>query len=233
MSEVKILVALDFSSADNARKLIEQLHHSGLPFGVKIGMELACAASHRLVREMADEDIYVFDDQKRHDIPNTLTETMKIQLTYGAQMANCMCGSGPAGIKAFADVCNDLWQVTSIGVTVLTSKSDEECLAEFGRTSLEQVRFYANWAQTYGLDGIVCSPKELEMVKTDFDLITVTPGIRPTWAGANDQKRVTTPAEAIKRGADWLVIGRPITDTRYGNPADNLAKIFEEITSIS
>lgn len=231
MTDKNILVALDFSDADTARNLVEQLHQSGLPFGVKIGMELACAASHRLIRELADENIYIFDDQKRIDIPNTISETMNVQLAYGAQMANCMCGSGPAGIKAFADVCDDLWLVTSIGVTVLTSKSDEECLAEFGRTSLEQVRFYANWAQTYGLDGIVCSPKELEMVKTDFDLITVTPGIRPTWAAANDQKRITTPAEAIKRGADWLVIGRPITDNKYGKPADNLARIIDETTA--
>ncbi len=233
MTDKNILVALDFSDADTARNLVEQLHQSGLPFGIKVGMELACAASHRLIRELADENIYIFDDQKRIDIPNTISETMKVQLAYGAQMANCMCGSGPAGIKAFADVCDDLWHVTSIGVTVLTSKSDEECLAEFGRTSLEQVRFYANWAQTYGLDGIVCSPKELEMVKTDFDLITVTPGIRPTWAAANDQKRITTPAEAIKRGADWLVIGRPVTDTKYGKPADNLARIIDETTAVT
>lgn len=227
-----ILVALDVSNADAARRIVEPLKASGLRFGVKIGMELACAASHKLVREMVEEDIYVFDDQKRHDIPNTIASTAKIQLTYGAQMADCMCGCGPKGIRAFADACNDLQMTTSIGVTVLTTKDDDECLAEFGRTALEQVRFYANWACKFGLDGIVCSPLELPMIKENFELLTVCPGVRPIWAATNDQKRFTTPSDAVRMGADWLVIGRPVTDLKYGPPAENLARILEEVSSV-
>jgi len=229
----RILVALDVPSADDARRIVEPLQHSGLPFGVKIGMELACAAGHRFIREMAEEDIYIFDDQKRHDIPNTIGQTAKIQLSFGAQMANCMCGCGPEGIRAFAKACDDLQMTTSIGVTVLTSKSDEECLAEFGRTAIEQVRFYARWAEQNGLDGVVCSPHELPMIKENFDLLAVCPGIRPTWAASNDQKRFTTPAEAVRMGADWQVIGRPITDSRYGTPVNNLSRILDEIAKVT
>lgn len=196
-------------------------------------MELACAAGHRFIREMAEEDIYIFDDQKRHDIPNTIGQTAKIQLSFGAQMANCMCGCGPEGIRAFAKACDDLQMTTSIGVTVLTSKSDEECLAEFGRTAIEQVRFYARWAEQNGLDGVVCSPHELPMIKENFDLLAVCPGIRPTWAASNDQKRFTTPAEAVRMGADWQVIGRPITDSRYGTPVNNLSRILDEIAKVT
>lgn len=226
----QVLVALDTADADEARYTVEELSEADLPFGLKVGMELACAAGHRLIRELIDYyDTYIFDDQKRIDISNTIKKTMPIQLAYGAQMANCMCGCGPKGIRAFADACTDLGHRTSIGVTVLTTKDDDECQEEFGRTALEQVKFYAQWGQDNGLDGVVCSPLEIEAIKTNFKLLTVTPGIRPNWARANDQKRITTPREAVRRGADWLVIGRPITDPQYGPPADNLKRVLDEI----
>mgnify|MGYP001162314228 CR=1 FL=1 len=229
--DTQVLVALDVPTADDARRIVEDLHAAGLSFGVKIGMELATATGHSLVQEIAKEGIYVFDDQKRVDIPNTLKKAAKVQAGFGANMMNCMCAAGPKGISAFADACKKD-DVTSIGVTVLTTKTDEECQAEFGRTALGQVNFYARWAQEHGLNGVVCSPLEIETVKNNYDLLTVTPGIRPSWSVPNDQKRVTTPAEAVRRGADWLVIGRPITSHEYGPPADNLKSVLDEIASV-
>ena len=224
----KVLVALDAPNAAQAFWIVESLQETGLPFGVKVGMELACAEGHTLIQELSKRGIYVFDDQKRIDIKNTLTQTAKVQLAYGAKMANCMCGSGPAGIRAFADACRER-NVTSIGVTVLTTKDDAECDKEFGRTALEQVEFYARWAQDNGLDGVVCSPLELPVIKKKFKLLAVCPGIRPKWAAPNDQKRITTPTKAVRMGADFLVIGRPITSTEYGTPGENLVKVYEEI----
>ena len=223
-----IIVALDFDSADQARAVIEELKKTDVPFGAKIGMKLACAAGHILIREFALEGVPVFDDQKRVDIPSTLTQTSIIQSDFGALMANCMCHAGPKGIVAFAKSWLEKDRIP-LGVTVLTTKDDEECYAEFGRNALEQVMFYAGWAKEYGLPGVVCSPLESDHIKEVHDLLTVCPGIRPKYAEPNDQKRITEPREAKERGVDAQVIGRPITDRQYGLPADNLQRIYDEI----
>jgi orotidine-5'-phosphate decarboxylase len=150
----------------------------------------------------------------------------------GVDMFNVHASCGVEAMKA-AVANKGMSKV--LAVTVLTSLSDEECISVFGKASQQKVLEFANMAKDAGVDGLICSPKEVPLLRSRpelKDLLLVTPGVRPEWAAAGDQKRVMTPGEAIKAGSDYLVIGRPITkppENKFSSPVEAAIAIAEEI----
>jgi orotidine-5'-phosphate decarboxylase len=225
-----IIVALDFPDAAAARRVVDCLDPGRC--AVKVGKELFTAAGPDFVRACVARGFRVFLDLKFHDIPTTCAQACAAATRLGVWMVNVHAsGGGPmmaAARKAVDDAARDAGRAPPllIAVTVLTSLGAED-LASIGvpATPAEHVVRLAKLAQGAGLDGVVCSAKEAVALRAacgpDFRL--VTPGIRPAGAAAQDQVRVTTPAEAIAAGADWLVIGRPITGAP--DPAQALADI--------
>lgn len=225
-----IIYALDVDSLAKANPYIEALSpHVGM---FKVGLELitsqgAPAVVHHIQR-MGGQ---VFFDGKFDDIPNTVAAASRAISGMGVKMFNVHASCGMDSIKAAAD---NKGNSQLLVVTVLTSLNDEESNRIFGTSPHEKVIQFAKDAKAAGADGIICSPQELELLvqlPELRELLKVTPGIRPEWAEANDQKRVLTPAQAIKMGATHLVIGRPISNPPrgIGNPVDAAKKILEEI----
>lgn len=235
MTKNKIIVALDVESADEARKLIDELHPEAGAF--KIGLQLFLAAGGKFVRELVDRDIKIFLDLKFHDIPNTVANASIEAARLGVWMFNIHALGGSQMIVQTVDALREFCakesrdQPLMIGVTVLTS-SDDSTLLEIGINEPvdSEVIKLAKLCHSNGLNGIVASPKEIEMVRSavaDESFLIVTPGIRPDNATNDDQKRVMTPTEAVALGADHLVIGRPIT--RSKNPKETLIRILGEL----
>lgn len=174
-----------------------------------------------------------FIDAKLHDIPNTIKGASVAISRMGVRFFNIHASAGPEAIKA-AVVNRGHSQV--LGVTVLTSIDSETCVSIFGGQPKEKVLDFVKLLANAGADGVICSPQELQIIRDDVvfnDLLLVTPGVRPEWAAAGDQKRIMTPAEAIKAGADYLVIGRPILKPpkEIGSPVEAAKRIAEEIAS--
>lgn len=231
-----ILVALDTVDLARAGALVQTL--SGLVGGVKIGKEFFASHGPDGVRAVARGQP-LFLDLKFHDIPNTVAGAVRAACRLEPLMLNVHAGGGRAMLEAAAEAAreaaedHEVPRPLVIGVTVLTSL-DEEDLAEVGQQGpvVEQVRRLAALAQACGLDGVVCSPREIEVLRADCgdDFRLVVPGIRPDWAAAGDQKRIMTPAEALSLGADYLVIGRPITAA--ADPAAAARRIADELAAL-
>jgi orotidine-5'-phosphate decarboxylase len=231
MNDSKIIVALDFPNAAQALTLVDQLEPELCK--LKVGKELFTAEGQDLVRELVKRGFKVFLDLKFHDIPNTVASACSVAADLGVWMMNVHASGGR---KMMETAANRLAQLQSrpllIGVTILTSLSEEE-IHEIGYTGTpeDNVLRLAKLAESSGLDGVVCSPLEAapvrEVVNDSFQL--VTPGVRPVFASTDDQKRIMTPADALKAGASYLVIGRPITAA--DDPMKNLQLILEEITA--
>jgi len=215
----QLLVALDVESGARALELAAAL--DGVVDGVKIGSRLFTLEGPGLVRRMADQGTRVFLDLKFHDIPNTVAQAVEAAVATGAWMINVHASGGVAMMQAAARAAVDAAVQLNrpkpliIGVTVLTSM-DEDALAAGGvaRTVEVQVRALARMAQQAGLDGVVASPRETADIRAACGpgFVIVTPGIRGASAGneKNDQSRTMGPAEAVRAGADYLVVGRPI-----------------------
>ncbi|MEK9753070.1 MAG: orotidine-5'-phosphate decarboxylase [Rhodospirillaceae bacterium] len=210
----RILVALDMTDVDSAKALAMTL--SGHVGGIKLGKEFFTANGPAGVRAVTSTGQPLFLDLKFHDIPNTVAGAIRSALHLGPMILNVHASGGSAMMKAAAAAVAeaDGKRPLLIAVTVLTSLGDED-MADIGvaGSTAEQVIRLAKLTQASGLDGVVCSAQEIGAIRAacgpDFKL--VVPGIRPEWAAKGDQKRVMTPAEAVALGADYLVIGRPIT----------------------
>jgi len=230
----RLIVALDEPDRDSALRLVERL--SGTVGMFKIGSQLFTAEGPELVRQIISSGERVFLDLKFHDIPNTVAGAVESAAKLGVSILNVHTLGGSEMMRAAAHAVGDrglLWitRPAVLGVTVLTSM-DRADLADVGITSdlsSEVVRLAA-LARDSGLDGIVASPHEIRLIReciTAERFIILTPGIRPAWSDKADQKRIATPAAAIRDGADYLVIGRAITDSP--DPRAAAERILEEI----
>jgi len=225
----KIIVALDAPDADSAKRLADPLLDEGCLF--KIGLQLFTAEGPSIVRDFQKVGARVFLDLKFHDIPNTAREAVRSAAALGVEMTTIHLCGGPAMVAESLAAAADSGLLV-LGVTVLTSM-DADSLASVGVSSdpAEQVVRLAGMGRNLGLRGVVASPREIPILRKNFgaDLVIVTPGVRPAGSDAGDQKRVMTPAEAVQAGADYLVIGRPITAA--ASPVAALRAIAAEMES--
>lgn len=225
----RIVVALDFPDAPQARRLLTQLDSTLCR--VKIGKELFTRCGPSFVEEVIAQGFDVFLDLKYHDIPNTVAKAVTAAAQLGVWMVNVHASGGRAMMEAAREaVHGSSHQPLLIAVTVLTSMAQSDLL-EIGVecTAEEQVIRLACLAKASGMDGVVCSAAETPSLVAQLgkDFVLVTPGIRPAGDAADDQKRILTPEEAIEAGSHYLVIGRPITQA--ANPGEKLNTIFQQI----
>jgi orotidine-5'-phosphate decarboxylase len=209
-----ICVALDTPEPARAVELVRQLGPS-IGF-VKIGMELFYAGGSQAYEAIGREGVPVFLDLKLHDIPNTVRSALRalMRLEPRPAIVNVHASGGRDMMKAAAEAVDG--RAKLIAVTVLTSLADEDLWSagfDRGKDGCQHAVALARLAASAGLDGVVCSPREVAHIKATArkDFLAVVPGVRPAEATDNDQKRIATPREALKAGADILVIGRPIT----------------------
>ena len=231
----RIFVALD--TPDMARAAVLTRALSGLLGGVKLGAEFFTAQGPDGVRAVAGGE-RLFLDLKFHDIPNTVAGAVRAATHLRPVLLNVHAAGGPAMMQAAAEAAREAAEDLEVarplmlGVTVLTSMDDDDIEAVGQRgPARDQVIRLAQLAQRNGLDGVVCSPREITALREACgdDFILLVPGIRPGWAAKDDQKRTMTPADALAAGADYLVIGRPITGAE--DPAGAARRIAAEIGS--
>lgn len=230
----RLIVALDVDSEEKAVTLVEKLKNDVRYF--KVGFELFSSCGPAIVKRIKETDSEIFLDLKFHDIPNTVSRAGVAAMNMGVFMFNVHAAGGLEMMKKAADVVDEeahrhgMERPLMIAVTVLTSL-DQKALKESGvsGTVKGQVLRLAKLAKKAGLDGVVASPEEIKLIRKNLgeDFLIITPGVRPKWAPANDQKRVATPEEAVKTGADYIVVGRPITGAK--DPAYAAREILKEI----
>ncbi|MGB9836187.1 MAG: orotidine-5'-phosphate decarboxylase [Candidatus Saccharicenans sp.] len=229
----KIIIALDVKNKEQARQVLESLPEARI---FKVGLELFTAEGPHMLDLVKSYGKEVFLDLKLHDIPNTVAGAIRAAVKHEVTMLTLHTSGGREMMKKAVETARETAEKENkplpmiLGVTVLTSLKDDD-LKEIGFSTgaAEQVLRLARLARETGIGGIVCSPQEIELLRKELgpDLKIVTPGIRPAWAEAQDQKRIMTPAEAIQKGADFLVIGRPITQAPQ--PAEAFARVVEEL----
>lgn len=229
-SNSRIIVALDFDNEKDALALVERLDPARCR--LKVGKEMFTRSGPQLVEKLVSQGYDVFLDLKFHDIPNTVAGACRSAAELGVWMVNVHTLGGRKMMAAAREAIDkSSSRPLLIGVTILTSMGEQD-IAEVGLsgTPADNVNRLALLANDTALDGVVCSPKEVEMlrqsVSSDFKL--VTPGIRPAWAEKGDQTRITTPADAVRLGSDYLVIGRPVTAA--ADPLDALLRIEAELS---
>jgi len=241
----KIILPLDVDTIGRATELVEQLApHVGV---FKLGLEFTNSMMASVISPPLEEEAManlrsirksfnllkgkILWDGKLGDIPNTVAGAARSITKMDVKMFNVHASAGKEAVKAaVANKGNSL----VLGVTGFTSISPDECVSIFGDKPGPKVLQFARMLAEVGADGIICSPQELELLGQQSELaklLKVTPGVRPIWAAVGDQKRVMTPGEAIKAGANFLVIGRPITQPppEIGGPVEAAKKIAEEI----
>jgi orotidine-5'-phosphate decarboxylase len=222
----KIIVALDVPGRREALKIATQLAPAISIF--KIGLQLYTAEGPDIVRAILNTGVKVFLDLKLHDIPNTVARAVESAGRLGVQMLTIHLSGGPAMIEAAVAARDE--SLSILGVTVLTS-IDQETLRATGVESevSDHVLRLAQLGARAGINGLVASPHEIQILRKNLgDRITlVVPGVRPSGSDAADQKRIMTPQAALEAGADYLVIGRPITGDP--NPAEAVKRILDEM----
>lgn len=225
----KIIVALDVKTEAEALKLVKQLTgHVGV---FKVGKELFTATGPQVIKKIHKLGGKVFLDLKFHDIPNTVAKAVESACALGVHMLTIHTSGGTEMMKAAVAAASKFKNKPIIlGVTVLTSL-DDKGVAEIGfsRKAEAQVLHLAKLAKKAGVPGLVSSAMEVKKLRRALgpEMVLVTPGIRPLWSVKGDQKRVVTPKDAIKNGASYMVIGRPIAG--HKNPAQAARLIAEEI----
>jgi len=228
-SNSPVIVALDFDNQQAALSLADQLDPSQCR--LKVGKELFTAAGPELVKALVARNFDVFLDLKFHDIPNTVAKAVKASADLGVWMANVHASGGSRMMSAAKQALDEQGsEMQLIAVTVLTSMDDTDLL-ETGvqRSPSEQVMHLAKLTQKSGLQGVVCSAQEASALKSalgpEFKLIT--PGIRLPDSAADDQRRIVSPTDAVAMGSDYLVIGRPITQS--AQPLETLRQINQSL----
>lgn len=226
----KIIVALDTDSLDKAKNLIKTLWPRVKFF--KIGLEMInTGQAPELIKFIARLGGKVFYDAKLNDIPNTVGRAVKEITRFGVWGLTVHASSGKIALR---EAIKNKGKSKIFGVTVLTSIDGRECKRIFGENTKKKILEFVNTLHKENCDGIVCSPREAKFLRgfKKFDNLTIiTPGIRPLWASLNDQKRATTLTEALRAGADYVVIGRPITNPpgKIGSPLKAIDLILKEM----
>ncbi len=230
-----IILALDVANYDEAINIVQEFREHIDIF--KVGSELFTAVGPKIIEEINSHGKKVFLDLKYHDIPTTVSKAAIAASRFGVFMLNIHTLGGLEMMKQAAQALvetslkKNIERPRILGVTILTS-IDKECLLNelgIGQSMRTQVRHLAGLALKAGLDGVVASPQDAEMIRSHCgrEFLIVTPGIRAPWNFANDQKRILTPKEAVRKGADYLVIGRAILS--QPNPLHALDLIIKEM----
>ncbi len=208
---MELITALDFPDLGSALAMVDAIGDGCLWY--KVGKQLFTSEGPQVVRDLKERGKKVFLDLKYHDIPNTVAGAVRAAGSIGADLCNVHASGGPAMLRAAAEAARDAG-ILCIAVTVLTSLDAEELRAVgIDATPAEQVARLAALTQECGLAGVVCSALELPVIRKTCgkEFLTVVPGIRPAGASVDDQRRVMTPRMAAEAGADYIVVGRPIT----------------------
>lgn len=230
----ELIVALDTGDRDHAEGLVKTLRPRIDYF--KVGLELFASFGPDIISWLKSEGCRVFADLKLHDIPNTVSRAAAALTRLEVDMLNVHLSGGKEMVTATVEKVREvaarqgLAAPRLIGVTVLTSTgADEYAGMGYSEPLARRVVRLAKMGKESGLDGVVASPQEAALIREACgpDFLIVTPGIRPRWAAKNDQQRITTPRDAISLGADFLVVGRPIT--RAEEPLDAAVKILAEM----
>lgn len=227
----RIILPLDYGKLSQAVVTLVETRHIISEY--KIGLTAITAGFAQTLAQIVDDlGLFVGWDGKWDDIPETVKGAANALLNLGtAKWCNVHASAGPASVEAAVKACHSF---RVYGVTVLTSIEPDDCLSYFGDKPNKKVLQFAKLLVNKDADGVICSPQEIEFLGQHPELNKlwkITPGVRPLWASANDQKRVMTPFEAICAGADYLVIGRPITQppAEIGTPEKAVNKIAEEM----
>jgi len=218
-----IIVAVDETQLGNFQSVVDSLD-SDLCM-IKVGSVSFNALGHQAISYASNKGFKIFLDLKLHDIPNTVKKSIKGLVSLPIDMMTIHTSGGLEMMKA-AKKAVDGTDIKIFGVTALTSLSDEDTSLIFKRTAAEQVNTMLDLAEQAGIDGVVCSPHELSLVSKRESLLSITPGIRLK-DSKDDQNRVMTPKDALKQGANFLVIGRPITEAK--NIKEALLEIHNSI----
>ena len=214
-----IIVAIDETQLSSFKQTVDSLD-SNLCM-IKVGSVSFNAIGHEALKYVASKGFEIFLDLKLHDIPNTVKKSIEGLVSLPISMMTIHTSGGLEMMKAAKKAVSDT-NIKIFGVTALTSLSDEDATTIFQRTASNQVKAMLDLAQDAQIDGVVCSPHELDLVVERKSLLSITPGIRLS-ESADDQSRVMTPKDAILKGADFIVIGRPITN------APNISETLQEI----
>ncbi|CAM3573283.1 orotidine-5'-phosphate decarboxylase [Marinicrinis lubricantis] len=230
----KVMVALDYPEADQAKALLQEL--AGIPCYIKVGMQLFYNAGPAFIEQLKSQGYKVFLDLKMHDIPNTVKGGAASITRLGVDMFNVHAAGGRQMMEAALEglqqaLAPNQTKPLVIAVTQLTSTSEQVLNQEIGipGTMIDAVVRYAGLTKESGLDGVVASSLEVQHIKQHCgpQFITVTPGIRPSGVAAGDQSRVMTPKQAMEAGTDFIVVGRPITGAE--RPREALEHILKEM----
>ncbi len=234
MIDQKVIVALDYDNQADALAFVDRIDPNSCR--LKVGKEMFTLFGPDFVKELHKRGFSVFLDLKFHDIPNTCSKAVRAAAELGVWMVNVHASGGERMMTASREILEPYGKDRPllIGVTVLTSMEQSD-LAGIGLNIApqDQVIRLAGLTKNSGLDGVVCSAQESAMLKNELgkEFKLVTPGIRPTGADVGDQKRIMTPSDAVIAGSDYLVIGRPITQSN--NPAEVLSSINNELLHLA
>ena len=237
MADDRLIVALDVSSLEEMKSIVTSLGDSVSYY--KVGMELVYAAGEQTIAFLRDHNKSVFLDLKLHDIPNTVAHGIKSLTRLGAKLITIHSQGGKVMMEAAMNAAKE--QAAELGIerpkllaiTALTSFDDENWSAIGGSLPIsDHVVKLAKLAKEAGVDGVVASPLEAKLIREACgeDFLIITPGIRPSFAATNDQKRIATPSSALQDGASRIVVGRPITQAE--NPQEAVRLIVEEMETV-
>lgn len=229
----RIIIALDVQTKEEALSLVKALPEAET---FKVGLTLFASQGPSLLKEIQGHDKNIFLDLKLHDIPHQIAGAVRAGIGLGISMMTVHASGGREMMTLASETAEKESRQSGqnkphlLAVTVLTSLKGEQ-LREVGidEQVSRQVLRLAKLAKESGMDGVVCSPQEIDIIREEFgqDLLVVTPGIRPSGSEAQDQKRILTPGEALKKGVDYMVIGRPVIQA--DSPPDAFRRIVEEL----